>query len=75
MPELYKIYEKKLMAMGEAESDGKEYVAIPSLYLSNGIFVPGSHPELDRNELAEIEAESADDAVALYREKTDEGFM
>lgn len=75
MTRMFTIYQKLAMSMSDEESDTKEYMAVPTEYLSTGLFIPASHPEIDRNEVGEVEANSADEAVTLFREKGEDSYM
>lgn len=66
----YQLYEKRLIALGDdAEMVSKDYVAIPEDHIKNGIMVPASHPELFPEPAGEVDAESPEEAKALFREK------
>jgi hypothetical protein len=53
----------------------KEYLAVPTDYLSNGIFIPSSHYEIDPTVLTEMDAESPEEAVERYRLSLADAFM
>lgn len=70
----YAIFEKRYSALGSDEPT-KEYLAVPVDYLSNGIFIPASHYEIDPTVLTEIDAGTPEEAIEAYRQTLEDAFM
>jgi hypothetical protein len=70
----YAIFVKRFAALG-TDDPHRDYLAVPVDHLYNGIFIPASHYEVDPTILAEIDADSKEDAVARYRESLEDAFL
>ena len=71
----YAVFQKRFAALGGDDGATREFTAVPAEYLSTGVFIPASHPEIDPGVLSEVDAESAEQAVEHYREAQENMFM
>lgn len=70
----YAIFVKRVASLGGDDFE-KEYIAVPVDYLSNGIFIPASHYEIDPMAVAEVSADSEAQAIHRYREALLDSFL
>jgi len=70
----YAIFFKRVASLGGDDCE-KEYIAVPVDHLSNGIFIPSSHYEIDPTVLAEVGADTEAQAISRYREALEDSFL